>query len=78
MLFLQMLQQDQASRDAEAKVISGFNTKLLAKISAFKSANSGVSPPRPAIPSTELDDKHLVYYRYQLTSGTHIPNLTPF
>ncbi|KAF9465164.1 hypothetical protein BDZ94DRAFT_1307321 [Collybia nuda] len=38
-----MLAQPAASRAAEKAVIEGFNSKLAAKISAFKSANSGVS-----------------------------------
>ncbi|EKM81377.1 hypothetical protein AGABI1DRAFT_113024 [Agaricus bisporus var. burnettii JB137-S8] len=37
------LSSDQASRDAEAAVINGFNTKLVSKINSFKSANRNVT-----------------------------------
>jgi len=40
---IQMLAQDQSARDAESLVINNFNTKLVAKISSFKSNNTGVN-----------------------------------
>lgn len=41
---LQMLAQGTSATALEASVISGFNTKLLAKISSLKANNTGVSP----------------------------------
>jgi len=39
-----MLAQSQEARDLEKIVIDTFNTKLAAKITAFKAANPGVGP----------------------------------
>lgn len=38
-----MLAQDASAQAAEKTVITGFNSKLAAKATAFKSANSGVA-----------------------------------
>jgi hypothetical protein len=46
----QMLAQSTSAQALEKTVIAGFNTKLAAKIAAFKAANSGVRSSLPLFP----------------------------
>lgn len=76
---IQMLAQDQSARDAESLVINNFNTKLVAKISSFKSNNTGVNSfllcwPFMCVGYSIYD----LFLRSQPTFGTLTPNSPRF